>query len=175
MKNFVKVGLLGFFLLVGAGLFAQKFKGANFGSYPADYPLKYATEVGLSETVSPRSLYGPDAQFATSIDGLPVVTTLESSKGTKDKFSATLLVSRQDKVKILRFEVTFEPDNAEKVCIPRYIKIANLIDKGKGFELKSKKGGEKGDAKAIFEFSEVAKMFWDFSHYKSTTPNKKKR
>jgi hypothetical protein len=74
----------------------NSFKGANFGRYPADYPIKYLSMVvtsELSDTLTVRTLFGPDAHFVTSFTGSPAVVTLESSQGAQERFTAQLLLT----------------------------------------------------------------------------------
>jgi hypothetical protein len=95
MKNSMCVWLvMFFFLFVGTSISSETSGMANFGNYPADYPLAYATMAGFSKSPTVRTLFGPNAYFITSLDGIPVVVTLESTTGTQGRFTAQVLLTK---------------------------------------------------------------------------------
>jgi hypothetical protein len=98
-------------LFVSTGIFAQASGRANFGNYPADYPLAYVTTAGFSKQLTVRTLFGPNAYFATSIEGIegiPAIVTLESTNGAQGRFTAQLLlalkVPEKGDVKVMRWK-----------------------------------------------------------------------
>jgi len=129
--------------------------GANFGKYPADYQIAYVATygsmVGLPKTLSVRDLFGPDAYFATSLSGytgVPIVITLEETKGTLKSFTAQLLLSVKtpegETKKGTRLQVTFESDSISEMSYMRYVKLTDLTN-GKITEQRGY-GDEKSDA-----------------------------
>jgi hypothetical protein len=165
MKKYLRFGLFVFFLFVSAGVFAQTSRGANFGNFPADYHLAYEELFEFSKPLTPRTLFGLNAPYAAFLDDVPVVVTMESSSGTREKFSAELLMTAKEKnLKAMRLEVIFEPNNAERECVPRYIKMTNLIN-GTVYEKKSN-GDLKADVENLGMFSEAMEIFWDVSKYR---------
>jgi hypothetical protein len=142
-------------------------EGTDFGNYPADYPLAFATMIGFSKSPTVRTLFGPDAYFATSFRGMPAVVTLESANGTQERFTAQLLVTmnvpEKGDVKVMRMQITFEPDNMSEMSYVRYIKMVNMID-GQTLERRSY-GDQDSDANVTGSFIGTMEMFWDVSKY----------
>jgi hypothetical protein len=166
MKKSVYVGLF-MILFVSAGISAQTSGRANFANYPADYPLAYVTMLGLSESPSVMTLFGPNAYFVTSFQGVPAVVTLESSNGTQGRFTAQLLLTlkvpdKGDK-KIMRMQITFESNSMSEMSYVRYIKMVNMMN-GQVSE-KSSNGTQNSDANIMGFFIGVMEMFWDVSKY----------
>jgi hypothetical protein len=166
MKNSVYVGLF-MILFVSAGISAQTSGRANFANYPADYPLAYATMVGLSKSPSVRTLFGPNAYFVTSFQGIPAVVTLESSNGTQGRFTAQLLltlkVPEKGDMRVMRMQITFESDSMSEMSYVRYIKMVNMMS-GEASEQRSN-GTQMSDANIMGFFIGTMEMFWDVSKY----------
>jgi hypothetical protein len=180
-NSFLVLGMLALALMFGMSVVACRGKNnggngsnerssgkANFGNYPADYSIAYATMVGFSNAPTVRSLFGPDAYFSTSLQGIPVEVTLESTSGTKEKFTAQLLltvkVPEKEDVKINRMQVTFESDSMSEMSYIRYVKLVNM-DSGKTTEKRSH-GDERSDAGLVAFFAGMQGLFWDVSKYK---------
>ena len=166
MKKSVCAGMF-MILLVSAGVFAQTAGKANFGKYPVDYPLAYATKVGFSKSPTVMTLFGPHAYFITSFQGLPAVVALESTNGTQGRFTAQLLltlkVPEKGDMKVVRMQITFESDGTSEMSYVRYIKITNM-QTGKVSEERSY-GDERSDAGIIAFFLGTMEMFWDVPKY----------
>ncbi|GMO18858.1 MAG: hypothetical protein Pg6A_05520 [Termitinemataceae bacterium] len=165
MKKSVYVGLF-MILFVSAGISAQTSGRANFGNYPADYPLAYATMLGLSKSPTVRTLFGPNAYFVTSFQDIPAVVTLESSNGTQGRFTAQLLLTLKAPEKgdtRVRMQITFESDSMSEMSYVRYIKIVNIMD-GQISEKRSN-GTQMSDANIMGFFIGTMQMFWDVSKY----------
>jgi hypothetical protein len=166
MKNSVCVGMF-MILFVSVGVFAQTSGRANFGNYPADYPLAYATMVGFSKSPTVRSLFGPNAYFITSFQGIPAVVTLESTNGTQGRFTAqvllTLKVPERGDMKVMRMQITFESDGMSEMSYIRYIKIVNMMS-GEASEQRSN-GTQNSDGNIMGFFLGSMEMFWDVSKY----------
>ena len=151
-------------------------KKTDFDIYPADYPLAYVASYGsmfgLPNTLSIRTLLGPNAYFATSYKGVPIAVTLESTKGTQKSFTAQLLVSVKaaegtgnEDVKIMRMQLTFESDSMAEMSYMRNVKVTNM-ETGKTTE-ESSFGDEKSDAGLIAFFAGFWNegLIWDVSKY----------
>jgi hypothetical protein len=166
MRKSVCVGLF-MIMFVSTGVFAQASGRANFGNYPADYPLAYATMVGFSRSPTVRTLFGPNAYFATSFQDIPAVVALESTNGTQEKFTAQLLltlkVPETGDTKLMRMQITFESDNMSEMSYIRHIKMVNMMN-GQPAELRSN-GTQNSDGEVMGFFIGTMKMFWDFSKY----------
>jgi hypothetical protein len=167
MKKSVCVGMF-MILFVSAGVFAQTSGRANFGEYPTDYPLAYATMVGLSESSTVKTLFGSNAYFATSFQGFPAVVTLESSNGAQGRFSAQLLltakVPQKGDVRIMRMQIRFESDDMSEMSYVRYIKIANMMNGQESEQISY--GDQMSDGNMIGFFLGIMELFWDVSKYK---------
>jgi hypothetical protein len=167
MKNSVCVGVF-IILFVSADVFAQTSGRANFGNYPADYPLAYATMVGFSKSPTVRTLFGPNAYFLTSFQGIPAIVALESTNGVQGEFTAQLLLSvkvpEKGDMKVVRMQITFESDDMSEMSYIRYIKMVNM-QTGKASEERSY-GDERSDAGIIAFFLGSMELFWDVSKYR---------
>jgi ATP-dependent Clp protease adapter protein ClpS len=175
MKNFVRVGLfMVFYLFVSVNTFAQTSGRANFGNYPADYPLAYVAATGaFSKSPTVRTLFGPNAYFAASFQDIPAIVTLESSGGSQGKFTAQLLLTvkapEKGEIKIIRMQVIFESDNMSEMSYVRYIKMVNMID-GKVTEQSSYNARQRlydasDDVTIMGFFVGIMEFFWDVSKY----------
>jgi hypothetical protein len=142
--------------------------GANFGNYPADYPLAFATMAGFSKPLTVRTLFGPNAYFSTFFEDIPVIVTLESTNGTQERFTAQLLVTmkvpEKGDMKFMRMQITFEPDSMSEMSYVRYIKIVNMIN-GEASERRSN-GTQNSDVNIMGFFIGTMEMFWDVSKYR---------
>jgi hypothetical protein len=168
MKNSIRAWLLiGCLLFIGTSVFAQASGRANFGNYPADYPLAYASMVGFSKSPTIRSLFGPNAHFITSFQGIPAIVTLESTNGTKGKFTVQLLltvkVPEKGDMKVVRLQVTFESDAMSEMSYIRYVKMVNMIN-GQASEQISY-GDQMSDGNIMGFFLGTMELFWDVSKY----------
>jgi hypothetical protein len=167
MKNSVCVGML-MILFVSAGVFAQTSGRANFGNYPADYSLAYATMVGFSKSSTVRTLFDSNAYFVTSFQGIPAVVTLESTNGVQGRFTAQLLltlkVPEKGDMKVMRMQITFESDGMSEMSYVRYIKLVNMMS-GEADEQRSN-GTQNSDGNIMGFFIGTMEMFWDISKYK---------
>ena len=166
MKNSVCVSVF-MILFVGVGIFGQTSGRANFGNYPADYPLAYATMAGFSKSPTVRTLFGPDAYFMTSFQGIPAIVTLESTDGTQGRFTAQLLltlkVPERGDMRLMRMQITFESDRMSEMSFVRYMKMANMMT-GEAFEERSY-GDQMSDGNIMGFFIGIMEMFWDVSKY----------
>jgi hypothetical protein len=127
---------------------------------------------GLPNTLSVRTLFGPDAYFITSFNGVPAVVTLESAEGTQKSFTAQLLMSvkaaegaGKEDTKITRMQVTFESDSTSEMSYIRYVKITDM-QTGKITENRAY-GDERSDAGLLAFFAGFwsGGLFWDVSKY----------
>jgi hypothetical protein len=138
---------------------AGKIAGANFGAFPADYPV---SNMG-GFTV--RELYGPDTRFAMRINERPCRIVIASSSGTASEFTAALLLkvrNSQDKeVDAIRLEARFHADNVREVSSIRYCKYEDL-GSGQSVEREYYPGGDVYDqGEVIGAFIGAAKTFWN--------------
>jgi hypothetical protein len=144
-------------------------KKVNFGKYPADYELAYATMAGLTKAPTVRSLFGPKAKFATTFSGIPVTITLESVKALSDSFTAKLLMTLNVKgkkpQKAIRLFVKFVPDSMTETTHVDDFVLANLLNGQKTEE--QSYGDAQSDAQAIGAFISSMDMFWDTTEYKN--------
>jgi hypothetical protein len=153
-------------LSLGVKTYAQSSSRANFGNYPADYGLAYWSMIANSQAPTIRGLFGSTAVFATSLQGMPTIVTLESASGNRNEFTANLLLSVKNpdtgvEQKVLRMQVSFQADSMTEKSYVRYVKLANLVD-GKISEQRSR-GGEMEDGGLFGFFAGVMGMFWDTS------------
>jgi hypothetical protein len=166
MKNSVCIAMF-MILFVSVGVFAQTTEKADFGKYPADYPLAYATMVGLSKPPTVKTLFGPDTYFLTSFQGIPAVITLESTSGTRERFTAQLLltveVPEKGDMKVIRMQMRFESDDMSEMSYVRYIKMVNLMN-GQISEQTSY-GDQMSDGNIMGFFLGTMELFWDVSKY----------
>jgi len=164
------IGITSFTMCSASG----RSKGANFGRYPADYQIAYVTTygsmVGLPNTLSVRDLFGPNAYLATSYNGIPIIVTLEETKGTQKSFTAQLLfsftVTSGETMKGGRLQVTFESDSISEKSYLRYVKLTDMTN-GKITDQRGY-GDEKSDAGTLAFFGGLWSegLFWDVSKYK---------
>jgi hypothetical protein len=166
MKNSVCVGMF-MILVISTGVFAQTSGRANFGNYPSDYPLAYATMVGFSKSPTVRKLFDPNAYFITSFQGIPAVVTLESTNGTQGRFTAQLLltvkVPEKGDMKIMRMQITFESDGMSEMSYVRYIKMVNMMSGEVSEQISD--GTQYSDGNVMGFFIGTMPMFWDVSKY----------
>jgi hypothetical protein len=138
---------------------------ASLGNYPADYGIAYFNVLGVSNAPTVRDLYGPSAPFATTVNGLPAKITFESSSGNQNEFTATLLLTmttdEEENMKVMRMQVTFQPDSMTERSYVRYVKIANLIT-GQISEQASR-GTEMEDGRLFGLLAGMLDYFWDTS------------
>jgi hypothetical protein len=137
-----------------------------FGDYPADYRIAFFEMAGISNVPTVRSLFGPDAQFAAGSYGVPTSVTIESGSGTKDEFTAVLLLTTknpetEEEIKVARMQVTFQPDSMTERSYIRYFKLADLIS-GAITEKRSS-GTQMDDANLSGLFGGMMQLFWDMS------------
>ncbi|MDR2150222.1 MAG: hypothetical protein LBO67_05305 [Spirochaetaceae bacterium] len=168
MENSIRGWLFAFFFLfVGTTIFSQTSRKANFGDYPADYPLAYAAMAGFPKSPTVKTLFGPHAYFAASLQGLPVVVTLESANGDKERFTAQLLLTlkapEKGDIKMVRMQITFEADSMSEMTYVRYIKIVNMMS-GEVSERRSN-GTQNSDGNIMGFFFGTMEIFWDVSKY----------
>lgn len=166
MKKKIVSGMsLVLFLIVGMDSYAQNSVRANFGAYPADYGIAYFNMLGYSPAPTVRGLFGPNAKFVTSFQGIPAVVTLEKASGTAKEFSGQLLltlkVPEKGDMKVMRLLVTFESDNMSEMSYCRYINLVNLID-GSKTERRSY-GDQNSDGNVLGILAGVMEYFWDAS------------
>ena len=146
----------------------QKVSATSFGNYPVDYGIAYLNMAGYSKAPSVKQLYGPNANFLTSFQGLPASVTLESASGTTDEFTATLLLSIQpadstEMRRISRMQVKFEADAMAERSYVRYLRLINLIN-GTDTVLESY-GDTYQDAECAGGFGGSMQLFWDVSEF----------
>ena len=169
--------LTGFIVIVAATLFlclscnaAKKdpFK-AMIGDYPADYGIAYSEIAGYSKAPTIRSLFGPEAPYASTFSGSPSTVILESGSGSRNEFNVTILISRKDQnigeeKELFRYQFKFQPDNMTEKSYVRYVKIANL-QTGQVAEQQSP-GGEYQDGRLFGMFMELMRYIWDVEKLK---------
>jgi hypothetical protein len=162
-RMLVGFGVLMFCATVSA--FAQTSVKPNFGAYPADYEVAYFSMLGLSPAPTVKGLFGPNAKFATSFQGIPCVVTLEKATGTAKEFTGQLLLTlkipEQGDKKTMRLLVTFQPDDMSEMSFCRYIKLVSLVD-GSVTEKRSY-GDQNSDGQVLGLFAGVMQYFWDTS------------
>lgn len=167
-------GLLVIILALGFGCSRQDTPGqqtpeqVDFGDYPADYVIAYATMVGFSKAPTVRSLFGPDAYFVTSFQDVPAEVTVESTNATEEEFTAQLLLATkvpEEEVKITRMQITFESDSMSEMSCLRYIKLVNMRSGETTEEISY--GDEMSDAGLMAFFAGMLSggLFWDVSKY----------
>jgi hypothetical protein len=162
--------LIGFvYLTVGVNIYAQSSVKANFGNYPADFEIAYLDMAGFSK-VTLRTLFGPNAPFATTFQGTPAIITLESaSADSKTVFTAILLCSIKkpdtgEIIKLMRIQMLFQSDSMTEKSYVRYVKFAN-INNGQIAERYSR-GTETQNAEVAGFFVGMMEFFWDISKLK---------
>ncbi|MDR1277515.1 MAG: hypothetical protein LBK02_02060 [Treponema sp.] len=137
----------------------------NFERYPADYGIAYFNMLGWYPAPAVRDLFGPNAAFVTSFQGVPAVVNLEKASGTNKEFTGQLLLTintpEQGEMKVMRLLVTFEPDTMSEMSYARYIKLVSLVD-GNTTERRSY-GDQNSDGEILGIFAGAMEYFWDVS------------
>jgi len=140
----------------------------NFGAYPADYEIAYFNMVSMVLDVpgalTVRDLFGRDAVFATSFQGMPSRVALESASGDRNEFTAILLLSvkntnSNEYTRGMRLQVKFEADSVTERSYVRYIRLVNLLN-GQTNERQSY-GSQMQDAELTGFFAGTIEYFWD--------------
>jgi hypothetical protein len=151
------------FSCVGINAYAQNSVKANFGSYPADYGIAYFNMLGVSPAPTVRGLFGPNAKFITSFQGIPAVVTLEKATGTAKEFTGQLLltlkVPEKDDMKVMRLAVTFESDDMAEMSYCRYINLVNLLRGSKTEQISY--GDQNSDGNVLGILAGVMEYFWE--------------
>jgi hypothetical protein len=123
---------------------------------------------GFSKAPTARTLFGPNAYFITSFQGIPAIITLESANGDRESFTAqlllTLTVPGKGDMKALRIQVTLESDSMAEMSYVRYVKMVNMIN-GETSEQRSY-GDKMSDGETVGFFIGTMELFWDVSKYK---------
>ena len=179
MKKFFKdIGIIAMTAVMVFGFAAcGGGKKANFGKYPADYPIayvaNYGARLGLPNPLTVEALFGSSAYFITSYNDAPVVVTFESSEGTKESFTAQLLLSTKASketgnkdVKISRLQVTFESNSLSEMSYLRHVKVIDMVS---GQIKEEKSNGDEMSDLGVFAFFAgfwSSGTFWDVSKYK---------
>jgi hypothetical protein len=176
LASVLLVAFMSMVMMTGCTKAGSASKGTNFGNYPADYRIAYVSSygsmLGLPNTLSVRTLFGPDAYFITSFNGVPAVVTLESAEGTQKSFTAQLLLSVKasegagnEDVKIMRMQLTFESDSTSEMSYLRYVKVTNM-QTGRITEERAY-GDERSDAGLLAFFAGFWSegLIWDVSKY----------
>jgi len=157
--------LLSFFLCVNCSGSKKSDNTSKFGSYPVDYSIAYLNLAGYSKPITIRDLFGPNALYANTFYGAPSSVTVESVSGSKNEFSATILVSLKDPnggkdINAFRVQVKFKADSSTDKSFVRYVKATDLSTGQIAFEVQSQ-GGEYEDGEAVGMFFEVMQFTWD--------------
>jgi hypothetical protein len=168
MKKSVVLGVF-LFLCFGIGTYAQNSVRANFGNYPADYGIAYFNTIGYINAPTVRGLFGPNAPFATTFQGVPCAVILESGSGDKNEFTAVLLLSlknpKGEDIRIARLQVKFQPDNMTEKSYIRYFRFADLVS-GQSNVQQSRGTTEREDAQVFGHLVAWLEYFWDTSKIK---------
>ena len=157
-------------MCLGMKIHAQNSGVANSGNYPVDYGIAYMNMVGYSKSATIRDLFGPNALFASTYNGVPSKVTVESTSGNRNEFSAILLIEIKQKdteeyVRLLRMQVRFQADSVTEKSYVRYARVV-IFRTDQIFEQQSN-GSERQDGQVIGFFGPAMKWFWDMSKYLS--------
>jgi hypothetical protein len=138
-------------------------KDTTFGTYPADYGIAYFNMIGITPAPTVKDLFGPNAKFVTSFQGIPAVVTLEKASGTAKEFNGQLLltlkVPEKGDTKLVRMVVTFESDDLSEMSYCRYINMVNLVNGSKSEERSTR--SQESDAGTLAFLAGVMEMFWE--------------
>ena len=137
-----------------------------FGAYPAEYRIAYFNMLGITPVPTVMDLFGPEAKFLTSFEGIPAVVTLEEANGDENEFSGQLLLTlkppERDEIRGMRLLVTFVSDKTSEFSYCRYIRLVNLLD-GSSTERRSN-GTQNSDALVLGVLVGSMEYFWDTSN-----------
>ncbi|MCL2294050.1 MAG: hypothetical protein FWC36_04205 [Spirochaetes bacterium] len=139
-----------------------------FGDYPADFEIAYMHMIGYPQAPTLRDLFGTNAVFANTFYGTPSVVTVESTSGTKDEFSAVLLLTMKggetgEYFDLLRVQLRFQPDSISEKSYLRYIRFANLATDQ--VTVQQSHGTEREDGLVLGFFASIMGWFWDTSKF----------